>query len=277
MKKVSIIITCYNKAKFIKECLDSALNQTYPDIEIVVYNDASKDDSAKIIQKYADENDNIIFINALKNRGVSYARNKAVEICTGEYIFPLDGDDYIDLTYIEKAVMEFERDNSLNVVSANSYSVRDNGIFEHKSIMTESYAYHGSFAVSALMRKSDFYRAGGYKEYMTENAEDAEFWLSCIELGFKFKIIDEYLLYVRRTSDNKDRRNLSRKFNHKKSDKCKLMMMKNHMELFRQDNQIVLDYIDVVQKFWKDQELYILFLAISIFEFCLIVSIHFVK
>ncbi|MBR1908540.1 glycosyltransferase family 2 protein [bacterium] len=277
MKKVSIIITCYNKAKFIKECLDSALNQTYPDIEIVVYNDASKDDSAKIIQKYADENDNIIFINALKNRGVSYARNKAVEICTGEYIFPLDGDDYIDLTYIEKAVMEFERDNSLNVVSANSYSVRDNGIFEHKSIMTESYAYHGSFAVSALMRKSDFYRAGGYKEYMTENAEDAEFWLSCIELGFKFKIIDEYLLYVRRTSDNKDRRNLSRKFNHKKSDKCKLMMMKNHMELFRQDNQIVLDYIDVVQKFWKYKELYILFLAISIFEFCLIVSIHFVK
>jgi len=277
MKKVSIIITCYNKSKFIKECIDSALNQTYQNIEIVIYNDASKDKSADIIQKYADKNDNIIFINALKNRGVSYARNKAIEICTGEYIFPLDGDDYIDLTYIEKAVIEFEKDNSLNVVSANMYSVRDNGIFENKSVMSENYAYNGSFAVSALMRKSDFYKAGCYKEYMTENAEDSEFWLSCIELGFKFKIIDEYLLYVRRTSDNKNRRNLSKKFNHKKSDNCKLTMMKNHMDLFRKDNQIVLDYIDVVQKFWKYKELYNIFLIICIIELLIIIFIVCIK
>ena len=98
-KKVSIIIPCYNQGMYVAEAIQSALDQTYNDIEIVCVNDASTDNSREVIRKFADEHNNIIFIDNPENIGVIASRNKAIDACSGEYILPLDADD-IFKTYL---------------------------------------------------------------------------------------------------------------------------------------------------------------------------------
>lgn len=102
MKKVSIIIPVYNSSKHIKECLNSVINQTYKNLEIIVVNDNSIDNTMDIVNSYKDKR--IKVINLVKNSGVSIARNKGVEISTGDYICFLDSDDCWDLEKIEKQV-----------------------------------------------------------------------------------------------------------------------------------------------------------------------------
>ena len=95
MKKLSIIIPCYNVEKYINKCIDSVLNSTLKDIEIIVINDGSTDNTLKLLKEYKD--DRIIIINR-KNAsgGASVPRNEGLKIASGEYITFLDSDDYID-------------------------------------------------------------------------------------------------------------------------------------------------------------------------------------
>ena len=102
-EKVSIIIPCYNKGAYIKEALESSLSQTYPNIEIVCYNDGSSDNSSAVIQEFANKYSNFLFIDSKENKGVIAARNSAIENSSGVYILPLDADDKIAPTYVEKA------------------------------------------------------------------------------------------------------------------------------------------------------------------------------
>lgn len=98
MKKVSIIIPCYNVEKYINNCLDSIINQTYTNIEIICINDGSTDSTGDIIKSY---NDNRIVYIEQKNSGVSKARNLGLSMANGEYITFVDGDDSIKVDMIE--------------------------------------------------------------------------------------------------------------------------------------------------------------------------------
>lgn len=98
---ISIIIPVYNMEKYLNKCLDSVLNQTYNNIEIILINDGSKDNSEKICKLYEKKDSRIIFINK-ENEGVSSARNLGLDIATGKYIFFVDSDDYIKENTIEK-------------------------------------------------------------------------------------------------------------------------------------------------------------------------------
>ena len=95
--KVSIIIPVYNTAEFLPQCLDSVINQTLKDIEIICVNDGSTDNSLEILKEYAKKDKRIIIINQ-ENQGLSCSRNNALKIAKGEYIQFLDSDDYIDLS-----------------------------------------------------------------------------------------------------------------------------------------------------------------------------------
>lgn len=106
-KKVSIIVPIYNAEKYLSRCLDSLINQTYSNIEIICVNDGSTDDSLKIIEDYSKKFNKIIIINQ-KNQGVSKARNVALQNVTGEYVMFIDSDDWIELETCEKAVAIME-------------------------------------------------------------------------------------------------------------------------------------------------------------------------
>ena len=94
MVKVSVIIPVYNSEKYLNKCLDSLVNQTLRDIEIIIVNDGSTDNSEKIIKSYL--NDSRINYFAQENQGQAAARNRALKLAKGEYISFVDSDDYVD-------------------------------------------------------------------------------------------------------------------------------------------------------------------------------------
>lgn len=123
-RKISVIIPCYNLEKVIGTCIESIINQTYRNIEIVVVDDGSKDGSVEVIQKYCATDDRVKCIQQI-NQGPSTARNTGIEIATGEYLMFVDGDDYIGLTYIEELVNAIGQDCDLAI--AGLRYVYDNG------------------------------------------------------------------------------------------------------------------------------------------------------
>ena len=107
MIKVSIIIPIYNTAKYLPRCLDSAINQTLQEIEIICINDGSTDNSLEILREYKKKDSRIVIIN-LQNGGVARARNTGIKKATGEFIGFIDSDDYVDTKYFENLYNQSE-------------------------------------------------------------------------------------------------------------------------------------------------------------------------
>lgn len=108
---VSIVIPCYNVENYVKECLDSVINQTYKNIEIVCVDDGSSDNTLRILRKYRETDDRIIIVSQ-SNRGQATARNIGTEISCGKYIMYVDSDDYIDRTIVEYCVDNMKNHNA---------------------------------------------------------------------------------------------------------------------------------------------------------------------
>lgn len=116
MPKISIIVPVYNTAKYIERCLDSILNQTQKDeIEIIIINDGSSDNSDEVINKYIHKHEQIVKINyySKENTGIAETRNFGIEKAQGKYILFVDSDDYIDIHLIEKLNVYLKQDIDL--------------------------------------------------------------------------------------------------------------------------------------------------------------------
>ena len=105
-KLISIIINVYNGEKYIKKCLDSVINQTYKNLEILIINDGSTDKTLEICKKYKDERIKII---TTENQGLSFSRNVGIDNAGGEYLYFVDADDFIREISIRK------RKNSITI------------------------------------------------------------------------------------------------------------------------------------------------------------------
>src|SRR5690625_1641691 len=99
--KVSIIIPIYNVENYLEKCLNSVINQTLNEIEIILINDGSPDESLNICKIYQNKDKRIKIINQ-KNHGVSHARNQGIKIATGQYIGFIDPDDWVEPFMFEK-------------------------------------------------------------------------------------------------------------------------------------------------------------------------------
>ena len=102
MSKVSIIVPVYNTSKHLRKCIDSLVNQTQKDIEIIIINDGSTDNSEAIIKEYMNKYSSIIKYYSKENEGVAKTRNFGIEKATSDYVLCIDSDDYIDKCLIEK-------------------------------------------------------------------------------------------------------------------------------------------------------------------------------
>lgn len=120
MAAVSIIIPIYNVESYLAECLDSVERQTFHDIEVILVNDGSTDNSGEIARSYVEKNENFFLIER-KNGGLSAARNTGLAKATGEYIYFLDSDDYLVDDAIEKLYFAAKKDN-LDLVKFSSYT-----------------------------------------------------------------------------------------------------------------------------------------------------------
>lgn len=125
MSKVSIIVPVYNTSKQLRKCLNSLVNQTEKDIEIIIINDGSTDNSEKIISEYKNNYNELIKYYSKKNEGIAKARNFGIEKANSDYILFIDSDDYIDETLIEK-LMPYINDN-INIIKFKLQKVDQDG------------------------------------------------------------------------------------------------------------------------------------------------------
>ena len=111
-KLVSIIIPVYNVQEYLRKCLDSVINQTYKNLEIIIVNDGSTDNSFSICKEYAKKDPRIILLSQ-ENRGLSNARNTGIKKISGNYIYFVDSDDWLRLDAIEESIalaIEYDAD-----------------------------------------------------------------------------------------------------------------------------------------------------------------------
>ena len=113
---ISVVIPCYNAEKYIRRCLDSILSQTYSNLEIILVDDASSDDTSKIIKEYASKNKNIQFLQNKENKGAAFSRNLGLSVATNDLISFVDADDYLQSNFYEVLLQKMMEENSDVVV-----------------------------------------------------------------------------------------------------------------------------------------------------------------
>ena len=201
MEKVSVIIPVYNSSLYLKECLDSVIKQTYKDLEIIIVNDASTDNSMDIINKYNDRR--IKVINMKHNSGVSASRNMGVKVSTGKYICYLDSDDYWDLNKIEKQINFIKNNNYEFIYSdyAYIYNNKTKRVKVPKSITYKEALKNTTIFTSTVMfnmkklNKKDIYMPN------IKRGQDTATWWKVLRSGITAHAINEVLAYYR--VDNK--------------------------------------------------------------------------
>jgi glycosyltransferase involved in cell wall biosynthesis len=144
--KVSVIVPVYNVEPYLRRCLDSLVNQTLKDIEIICINDRSLDKSLVILKRYAKKDNRITVIDFNKNQGVSVVRNTGMKIAKGEYIGFCDSDDYVDLDFYEK-LYEYAKRKNANIAMGNVKTLECNA-------KTEITRYNGPLKIPEV-----FFRA----------------------------------------------------------------------------------------------------------------------
>lgn len=129
MYKISLIVPVYNTEKYIENCLDSLINQTYNNIEIICVNDGSTDNSLNILKDYEKKDNRIIVIDK-KNEGVSVARNIGIEKATGDYFMVVDSDDTIELNTCEILMNNLNNNSSVDIIYFQRFNIDKKG--KHK-------------------------------------------------------------------------------------------------------------------------------------------------
>ena len=161
MPKFSIIVPVYNCEKDLPKCLDTLVGQTLSDIEIIIVNDGSPDNSQAIIDDYVSRYPNLIKAYAQENRGQSAARNAALEKASGEFVFFVDSDDYVEVTTCEKTYNFAKENGDLDIVCFNYWIEQDGRepnfcnrvIFEELPI-DEKYVMFESSPCTKVIRRS---------------------------------------------------------------------------------------------------------------------------
>ncbi len=197
MDKVSIVIPAYNSQKWISDAISSALSQSYKNIEVVVVNDGSEDDTEKEILKFKDR---IKYIKQ-KNQGLSEARNTGIRASSGKFIVPLDADDKLAENFVSELMPFMEK---YDFVSTWVHAFGDIDQIWRFGPYDPIKHLRGeiNLCYCALYKKSVWEKVGGYKKIMAKNGaqgfEDYEFWLSVWENGFLGYVLEKPLFFYRK-------------------------------------------------------------------------------
>ena len=201
--KISVIVPIYNVEKYIRQCLESIVNQTYRNLEIIVVNDGTKDNSMQIVEEFL--SDKRIKVINRENYGVASARNKGIEEATGEYISFVDSDDYIKYDMYEILVKNLQ-DEDILIFNYARFDNNTNKILKEKYLDTtylKKLSSKDNYLYSELenvcwnkIYKTDYLKKYNFK-FIEILYEDA-FWK--VETTFStsnIKLIDEALYYYR--------------------------------------------------------------------------------
>lgn len=194
---VSVVIPVYNSEAYLDETIQSVLDQTYSDLEIILIDDGSTDHSGAKCDEWV-EKDNRIAVLHIENGGPSRARNLGISKATGDYILPVDSDDILGTEYIEKAIDAMHKNPDMGIVYCEARLFGDkNEKWKLPQYSIREMLITNCIFATALFRRDDWERVGGYSSDMKWGVEDYDFWLSIIALGRTVYQIPEELFYYR--------------------------------------------------------------------------------
>jgi glycosyltransferase involved in cell wall biosynthesis len=195
---VTVVIPCYNHGGYIEEAIQSILEQTLQDVEIIVVDDGSTEaETVRILNSLEKPKTRIIHLQ--QNRGLPAARNAGIRQAQGKYICCLDADDKLHLTYLEKATAMMESNSGISFVGSwTQVFGSESRVWYARPFDPAEILYANQFNSLAVFRRTAWERAGGFFEEMWEGFEDWEFWVRLTGLGYRGHQIPEKLLYVRR-------------------------------------------------------------------------------
>jgi len=210
--KISIIVPCYNQSLFLPQALESVLNQTLVEWECIIINDGSVDNSEEIANQWCKKDNRFLYIYQ-ENGGVISARNNAISKSKGEYILPLDADDYIHNNYLREAVEYFTEKPATSIVYSNTQTF---GAYEeiwNDKFDLSIFLFRNLIPNSSVFKKSDWLKVNGYNPNMKNGFEDWEFWVSLVELGGKIHKIEKVYYFYRQVEESRSRKIDTSKYN----------------------------------------------------------------
>ena len=207
-KLVSIILPTYNRSQYICRAIESVLNQTYDNLELIIIDDGSKDNTLEIISKY--QNPKIKVIRNKENLGFVKSLNKAIKLAQGKYIARIDDDDYwSDSKKLKKQIEFLENNPEYVLVGSGMIKIDKNGkeikkyLFlekdqelRKKMLLTDYFVHPG-----VVFRKEDWERVGGYNEEFYFS-QDWDLWARLGKIG-KIYNFPEYFVSVMESDDNR--------------------------------------------------------------------------
>lgn len=212
MPRVSILMPVFNVAPYLREAMDSILNQTYKDFELIVLNDCSPDNSEEILDTYSDER--IVRYRGQQNVGLANVLNIGIEMARGEYIARMDSDDISLPQRMEKQVAYLDNHPTVDLVSAGmkrfgasqEVMIRSSDI---EDVKFNALSYSPVLHASSMWRKKQFLKNGLFYRQEMVPAEDYDLWTRALACGLTLINMQEVLYLYRThssqvTSVNKD-------------------------------------------------------------------------
>ncbi|GFE71017.1 glycosyltransferase [Chroococcus sp. FPU101] len=211
---VSVIIPAYNAEVFIEKTLKSVLSQTYKNIEVIVIDDGSEDQTVDLVRKIMQQDQRVILLQQV-NSGVAAARNLGIEKAKGEFIAPIDADDLWYAENLEKQMQSLlNSDSSVGLTYAWSLDIDENdfpsGEFRSSTLEGNVYTilllhYFLANASSTVIRRSVLEKVGYYNENLRiQNAQGCEDWELYLRIAerYKFRVVPEFLIGYRKVSNS---------------------------------------------------------------------------
>lgn len=204
MPKVSIIVPVYNVEKYLPKCLDSLVNQTFKDIEIICVNDDSPDNSIDILNEYAQKDDRVKVVTK-ENGGLFSARHEGMKYINGEYVFFVDSDDWVSFSLVEKC-LNAAKDENPDVVVFGAFSVREKsgkihckrGGYDYAKIpknFNRKNIFNYPPTAWCKMYKTEFLKEHNIRFQEIKNGEDQLFFVHSMLCADKIRKVNENLYY----------------------------------------------------------------------------------
>ncbi len=261
---VSVIVPIYNSERYLKECVDSIINQSYKNIEVLLIDDGSNDNSEKICDYYDGLDDRIVVVHNT-NRGVSNARNCGIEISKGDYICFVDSDDYLDTKFIESMVVNC-KDVKYDLVVCRNYNVSSNVVKEtaipyeqtFSNDLKEDYYKLTSFLggpVMKLYRRKIMENNELYFNELVSYSEDRVFNSMFYKHVKEYLFVNQPLYYIVDRNPNSLSKQKSLKTFVDAVDEVIFTAGFLIGDNFKNSNQVVINHcIDVISNFAKSRE-----------------------
>ena len=195
---ISVVMPVYNGGKYLKEAIDSILNQTYADFELLLINDGSSDDSEYVILSFTDPR--IIYIKNNQNIGLINTLNKGLDLSKGDFIARMDQDDIADITRFEKQLEVFRKNSDIGVcgswLTRFSYNCENRLIKvpQNNEIIKIGLLVNNQFAHSTVMLRKSVIGEMRY-DVNSKSAEDYEFWTRLSRITKLYNIQEPLLQY----------------------------------------------------------------------------------